>query len=206
MTLFSLFNETQVKLSSGKKIIPKEEFADLMKAREVIEAAQVEATKYREAVTAECELLKEAAEEKGFEEGLSTLFSTIEEVNQHLAEVRHEMQNQILPLALKAARKIVADQLTLKPDIIVDIVMNTIKPVIHSFTIRILVNKADKPFLDAKKDQIKLLLERVEHLSIEERHDITPGGCIIETESGIINATLENQWRALEAAFAKFLS
>lgn len=206
MTLFSLFNETQVKLASGKKIIAKEEFTHLMKASDVIEAAKVEATKYREGVTAECELLKEAAEEKGFEEGLSTLFSTIQEVNNHLAEMRHQMQNQILPLALTAARKIVGEQLTLKPDIIVDIVMNTLKPVIQSLTIRILVNKADKPFLDAKKEQIKLLLERVEHLSIEERHDITPGGCIIETESGIINATLENQWRALEAAFAKFLS
>ena len=31
------------------------------------------------------------------------------------------------------------------------------------------------------------------------------GVCIIETEAGIINASLENQWRALESAFEAFM-
>ena len=31
-----------------------------------------------------------------------------------------------------------------------------------------------------------------------------PGGCLIETEAGIINAQLENQWRSLEAAFKAY--
>lgn len=206
MTFFSLFYEGKIKKTSGKKIIPKEEFSELLKAIDIIQKAKEDAKHYRESVKKECELIKVKAEEQGFEKGLAQFMGTIESVNLHLAAMRHEMQNQILPLALKAAKKIVGDQLTLKPDIIVDIVMNTLKPVIQSLNIRILVNKADKPFLDAKKEQIKLLLERVEHLSIEERHDVTPGGCIIETESGIINATIENQWRAIEAAFAKFLS
>ena len=34
---------------------------------------------------------------------------------------------------------------------------------------------------------------------------IEPGGCIIETEAGIINAQLENQWRSLENAFESFM-
>ena len=206
MTLFSLFYEAKIKKTSGSKIIPKEEFSQLVEAIDLIKEAKEDAQKYKEEVKAECEIIKKEAHNEGFEQGLAQLMTTIETVNQSLAELRHEMQNQILPLALKAAKKIVGDQLTLKPDIIVDIVMNTIKPVVQAVNIRILVNKADKPFLDAKKEQIKILLERVEHLTIEERHDVTPGGCIIETESGIINATLENQWRALEAAFAKFLS
>jgi type III secretion protein L len=206
MTLFSLFYEGKIEAPSGKKIIPKEAFSQLMEAIEIIETAKIDGDKYREAVKEECVVFKEKAEEAGFEKGLSQLFENIENVNQHLATMRHEMQNQILPLALKAAKKIVGDQLTLKPDVIVDIVMNTIKPVIQALHIKVLVNKSDKPFLEEKKDKIKALLERVENFSIEERHDVTPGGCIIETESGIINATLENQWRALEAAFAKFLS
>ncbi|MBI3211529.1 MAG: HrpE/YscL family type III secretion apparatus protein, partial [Simkania negevensis] len=41
--------------------------------------------------------------------------------------------------------------------------------------------------------------------SLEDREDIAPGGCIIETEAGIINASLANQWQALEAAFAAFM-
>ncbi|MBP9841892.1 MAG: HrpE/YscL family type III secretion apparatus protein [Simkaniaceae bacterium] len=206
MTLFSLFNESKIQYAAGKKIIPKEEFAELMTASDLIKQAQESAIQYRQDVEDECTLIKKEAENAGFEKGLANLFENIEQVNQHLVQMRHEVQNQILPLVLKAAKKVVGEQLTLQPNVIVDIVMNTLKPVVQCFTVRILVNKADKPFLEERKDQIKLLLERVEHFSIEERHDITPGGCIIETESGIINATLENVWRALEGAFAKFLS
>ena len=53
--------------------------------------------------------------------------------------------------------------------------------------------------------KIKKIFERLENLSIQERDDIEPGGCIIETEAGIINAQLENQWRSLEIAFDEFM-
>jgi type III secretion protein L len=42
-------------------------------------------------------------------------------------------------------------------------------------------------------------------LSLRDRSDIQPGGCIIETEGGIINAQLENQWRVLENALGILL-
>ncbi|NGX36596.1 MAG: hypothetical protein K1000chlam1_01445, partial [Candidatus Anoxychlamydiales bacterium] len=50
----------------------------------------------------------------------------------------------------------------------------------------------------------KEILELTQIFSLEERNDIEPGGCIIETEKGIINAQLDNQFRAIEAAFKAF--
>lgn len=71
--------------------------------------------------------------------------------------------------------------------------------------VRIYVNKQDLDILETNKSKIKDVLEQVQSFSIEERPDIEPGGCIIETEAGIINAQLENQWRALESAFESFM-
>ena len=59
--------------------------------------------------------------------------------------------------------------------------------------------------LEAEKSKIREILDQIESLSIHDRADIATGGCIIETESGIINATVDNQWRALEAAFEKYV-
>jgi type III secretion protein L len=59
--------------------------------------------------------------------------------------------------------------------------------------------------IENSKSKIKKIFEHLESLSIQERSDIEPGGCMIETEAGIINAQLENQWRALEAAFESFM-
>lgn len=71
--------------------------------------------------------------------------------------------------------------------------------------ITIWVNKADKEALEKEKPALKEKLEQVDSLLIKDRDDVACGGCIIETESGIINASVDNQWRALEAAFERFL-
>ncbi|MCB1083368.1 MAG: HrpE/YscL family type III secretion apparatus protein, partial [Simkania sp.] len=81
----------------------------------------------------------------------------------------------------------------------------TLKPVTQNHHIKIYVNKKDREILEEKKQDLRKSLDQVQTFSIEEREDVSPGGCIIETEAGIINASLENQWRALEAAFEAFM-
>lgn len=115
------------------------------------------------------------------------------------------MNKLILPLALKAAKKIVAKELETQPETIVDIVLQALAPVLQNHRITIWVNKADKEILEKEKTRIREKLEQVESLSIKERDDVAQGGCVIETESGIINASIENQWRAIESAFDKYL-
>jgi type III secretion protein L len=83
--------------------------------------------------------------------------------------------------------------------------MTALKPVTQHRKVIIYVNKVDLEELEASKPKIKNLFEHLENLSIQERSDIEPGGCIIETEAGIINAQLENQWRSLEIAFESFM-
>ena len=125
--------------------------------------------------------------------------------DKQLRQIRADLQKQILPLALKAAKKIVGEQLSVSPETIVDIVIQTLAPVTQNHRFNIYVNKVDKEILEAQKPKIKSYLEQVQVLTIQERSDIAPGGCIIETESGIINASIENQWRALESAFEKYM-
>jgi type III secretion protein L len=77
-------------------------------------------------------------------------------------------------------------------------------PLKQSHRIAIFVNKVDKEILEENKGDLKEIFEQLQFLKIQERDDIQPGGCVIETESGIINASVENQWKALEAAFKKY--
>jgi len=115
------------------------------------------------------------------------------------------MNPLILPLALKAAKKIVAGELQTQPETIVNIVLQALAPVMQNHKITIYVNKADKEILETEKPRLKEKLEQVQSLIIKDRDDISPGGCMIETESGIINSTIENQWRSIEAAFDRYL-
>ena len=104
--------------------------------------------------------------------------------------------------AIQAAKKIVGREIELDRNTIVDIISNKLKSVAQHKCVTIYVNQSDLTLLDKNRPRLKEVLENVEALSVQAREDVETGGCIIETEGGIINnASLEAQWRALETAF-----
>lgn len=205
MKFFSLIYQGEIHPERQEKIIPAEDFSTLMQASEILERAKEDVKHYKKKIEEECEELKEKAKEEGFDEGLQQFNEHLIHFDKQLRVLRMDLQKQILPLALKAAKKIVGEQLDLNPETIVEIVIQTLAPVTQNHRFTIYVNKVDKEILEAHKPKIKSSLEQVQVLTIQERSDIAPGGCIIETESGIINASIENQWRALEHAFEKYM-
>ncbi|NNM43039.1 MAG: HrpE/YscL family type III secretion apparatus protein [Chlamydiae bacterium] len=205
MKFFSLIYQGDIHPSDNKKVIPANTYSTLVDAHQVLERAKEDASNYKKSVEEECEVLRENAKKEGFQEGLEKFHEHVIAFDGYLKEIRHEMHKQILTLALQTAKKIVAKELEQSPETIVDIVLQALQPVTQSHRIVIYVNKADRDILEKNKPKIKDIFEKVETLSIQERPDIQVGGCIIETESGIINAEIENQWRALEAAFDRYM-
>lgn len=202
--LFSFIQEGEIH-TTGEKIVRAEDYSTLLEASAILERAKEEIENYKKAVEKECEQLKEQAKKEGFDTGLGQFNDKVLELDKEIKRLRHEMNKLILPLALKAAKKIVARELETHPEAIVDIVLQAITPAMQNHKVTIYVNKAEKDVLEAQKPKIKQILDQVESLTIRERDDISPGGCVIETETGIINAQIENQWRALEAAFERYL-
>jgi len=205
MKFFSLISGKEVRAAPGKKVIPAKEFSTLEEANDILKIVKQEAAAFTQETAIEAEKTKEQAFQEGFHEGLIALNKHLFALDKELKTLREDIQKKILPLSLKAARKIIGEELRLHPDRIVDIVLTSLKPVTQHRKITIYVNKADLQMLEENKSRIKKIFEHLENLSIQERGDIEPGGCMIETEAGIINAQLENQWRALESAFESFM-
>jgi type III secretion protein L len=205
MTLFSLIYKGDIKKTSKKKVLRAEEFSQLLEIQELLKEAKEDVVRLQEETDVECARLKKEAEEEGLQQGLVKFNTQLIYLDQKVKEMQHEMQKLILPLALKAAKKIVGEQLSLNPETIVEIVLQALKPVRQNHEIKIFVSKEDKEALESSKEKLKALFDHLRILTIDEREDLAKGSCIIETESGIINASLDNQWRALEAAFENFL-
>lgn len=201
---FSLFSGKSVHPAPGVKVIEASEFSTLEEAASIVQLTKEEAENYKKEIFEEAEKIKENAFKEGFQEGLTSLNQHLFALDKELTHLRVDIQKKILPLALMAAKKIMGEELRLHPDRIVDIVLTSLKPVTQHKKIHIFVNKVDLQNLEENKTKLKQIFEHLESLTIQERGDIEPGGCMIETEAGIINAQLENQWRALEAAFESF--
>jgi type III secretion protein L len=205
MKFFSLLSKKEVHAAPNLKIIPASEFSELQSANDILKQAEQEAKESQKAAEKEAENIKKQGYETGLQEGLKSLNAHILTLDKELKKIREEVHSKILPLALKAARKIIGEELKLHPDRIVDIVLTVLKPVTQHRRITIYVNRADLESLEKEKSKIRDIFESLDSFSLRERSDIEPGGCIIETEAGIINAQLENQWRALESAFESFM-
>lgn len=198
---FTLISGDRIHTAPKAKIIPAEDFSTLQDASEVLQYIKEDAEKYRHQVAKECEEIKENAYKDGYEEGYSQWAELLANFEKQLEAIHKEMQQAIIPVALKAAKKIVGKEIELSEDTIVDIVASNLKAVTQHKKITIYVNKKDLEALEKNKQKLRDLFEHLESLSIRPREDIVPGGCIIETEVGIINAQMEHRWRVLEKAF-----
>lgn len=200
--LFSLiYGDKEIHIAPSTRVIAAEEFSALMNAEEVLKAVKADADKYREQVIAESEQIKEQAAREGYEAGFAFWAEHVALLEKHIQEVEETYEKVLVPVATKAAKKIVGHELETREDAIVDIVSNTLKAVAQHKRIAIYVNRKHIQALEESRPRLKELFEELQSLSIREREDIGEGGCIIETEGGIINAQLENQWQILEQAF-----
>lgn len=206
MKLFSLIYQGDIHPATDQKIIPAESYSKLLEAEEIISAAREDAARLAEETREKCEAIKEEAYKKGFEEGLQKLNETIIELDREQKKMRHDLHRLVLPVALTAAKKLVGKQLELFPDTIVDIVLQAIAPATQCQSIVIYVSKEDQEALEAARPKIAEILPQVKTIAIQAKPDLQAGSCIIQTEKGMINATIENQWNALERAFMKFSS
>lgn len=202
---FSLIYGEKNKIVPNKKIIPAEAIGVMLEAVEVLQHVKDDAEKYKLEIAHECERLKEHAQQEGFAEGYQKWAEHIAKVEEEIIKVRQDLEKMLIPVALKAAKKIVGREIELSEDTIVDIVSNSLKAVSQHKKITIYVNKKDLDPLEHGRPRLKEIFESLEVLSLRERADIVRGGCVIETEGGIINAQLENQWSALERAFTALI-
>jgi type III secretion protein L len=202
---FSLLHGQEITTAPDAKVIPESDYSSLLDAKKLIEEAKKDAEKYREEVEQECIQLKEQAKKEGFEKGFSDWTAAIATLEAEVVNVKKEMEKTVVPIALKAARKILGRELETSESAVVDIVATSLKGVAQHKKVTIWVNPKELDTIQGQKKKLQGIFENLEVLSVRPRNDVKEGGCVIETEAGIINAQLENQWMILENAFQKLM-
>lgn len=203
--LFTFIYGDKIRAAPKTKVIPANELTVLMEAAEVLNHAKSDAEKYHIEIAKECEQIKENAYNQGYEEGFKRWAEHLAKLEEEIGAAHKNLEQMVIPVALKAAKKIVGREIELSADAVVDIVIANIKGVAQHKKIVIFVNKNDWETIERNKKRIKDLFEDLQSLSIRPRDDIEPGGCIIETEVGIINAQMTHRWQILEKAFEKLI-
>jgi len=175
--------------------------------------AKTEAQKIIEAAISEAQSIQTDAKEAGRREGREEAAARLEEALVTLNEavkqrklIIKDAENEILRLSLKIAEQIIRSEVSLHRDVCLNIVSEAIGRVSDREQIIIRVNREDAEYLKRYKDRLAGMLDGVKSFSIIEDANIEPGGCVIETNLGFIDARINTKLKSIEESLLKVSS
>lgn len=163
------------------------------KAREILQKAQQEAEEIIRKACEEREKERKGGYQQGYEEGLAQVTEMLAKARVEYDQILKSSQHDVLNLAFKIAEKIIGKQLQMDQNLIMDIVAQALQAVRQSRQITIRVNPEDAKILKANREGFVQALGTGRVVDFVEDKKIERGGCIIESEIGIVEAQLQTQ-------------
>jgi flagellar assembly protein FliH len=168
----------------------------------ILSDAQTQAEQKRQEIQ---DASEKAGHEAGFAEGKAEVDRLIERTQVILEraqtkrqEIMDEAEQQIVDLVLLIARKVVKNISETQSGVVTANIVQALRKVRARGTVIIRVNTADlKLTTEHVKDFLKSF-ENVESIQVHEDSTVDPGGCIIETDFGEVDARISSQLSELE--------
>jgi len=190
-------------LVPSPKVLKREVYEASRDARDVVALAQDKAKQILEEAEQGRNAIREQARQEGIAQGLAEWNRIVARASQKADELSKSWEETMLRLSIRVAEKIVGEQLRLHPESIVEIVREVLKSIRPGKHLTIQVNPADAQYARARIDRLKEALGTSSEIEIVAAANVAPGGCVIESELGIIDARLETQLKCLEDALVK---
>jgi flagellar biosynthesis/type III secretory pathway protein FliH len=131
-------------------------------------------------------------------EGLQQLLAELESLQSRAC---HDLENELVHLALGVARRIVGREVQVDPQVVAGIIRDALSRVEHAEQITIRMNPADMDCLAELKPGILDSLADAGRARFEADASVSSGGCRIESDSGDIDARIEQRFQIVEDAF-----
>ncbi len=117
---------------------------------------------------------------------------TLEKLNSLREKVYEEAQSEMILIVKEALKKIVSAEIKSSEEFILNVIKETTKNIIDSKKIVIKVSSEDYKFLTSNREKLDSLLSGKE-IEIVEDPGITRGGCLIQTDMGEVDSTVETK-------------
>ena len=200
-----LINKPDFTLVSDRRLVKAADVATVRTAEEVIAAAEADAARIREEAKAAFEEEKKRGYEKGLKDGkLEISMQKLEQLDQSVAfmeSVEVKMADVVMK-ALKSCVMEIGDK-----EMVVNIVRKTMNAVIR--TQRHVTLKVAPEMMATVKERVSALrldYPTVETFDVVEDPRLKGPACIIETEAGVADASVDTQLAAIERSLARHLS
>ena len=199
-----LVNKKNFALASDRRLVKATDVATARSAAEILASAEAEAARIREEAKAAFEAEKQRGYEKGLADAnLEMAMKKLELVDSSVAfmeSVERKMADVVLK-ALKTFTVEVGDEA-----MVLQIVRKTMNAVIRTQrTVTLKVAPEMKPAVAARVAELKNAYPTVETLDVVEDPRLHGTACVLETEAGVADASVETQLAAIEQSIKRHL-
>lgn len=186
------------------------EFSSAIASKEEINKAKNEAQKIIDSARRQADQITHTAHDEGLEIGKAEAAEKIDQaldtLNQAVIErkkILKDAEAELLRLSIKIAEQIIKSEVSLHRDVCLNIVAEAIARVSDREQIIVKVNREDAEYLKRYKDRLASMLDGVKSFSIIEDSSIEPGGCVIETNLGFVDARISTKIKSIEESLQK---
>ena len=197
-----LVNKPGFSLATDRRLVKATDVATVRTAEEIIAAAEADAARIREEAKAAFAAEKQRGYEKGLADGkMEIAMLKLEQVDSSVAFMEG-VERKMADIVMKALKSFVVE--VGDKELVVQIVRKTMNAVIR--TQRQVVLKVAPEMVEsvrARIAELRLAYPTVESFDVVEDARLKGAACILETEAGVADASVETQLAAIEKSLKK---
>lgn len=138
-----------------------------------------------------------ASERAALRAAVDSLVNRVEEERQRAWD---SLEPQVLELVLEVAKTVLKQEVEASRTAAISQIRSAVRRAAHASSLRVRVNAADLEAAQAVKEELLELVDGLRGIEIAADRRVPAGGCVVETESGDIDARLSTQIEEVEAA------
>ena len=200
-----LIEKQNFTLASDRRLVKAADVATAKSAAGIVADAEAEARRIRDKAKAAFEEERKRGYEKGLQDGkLEIAMQKLEQVDQSVAFME-SVEGKMADIVMKALRSFVVE--CGDKEMVVNIVRKTMNAVIR--TQRHVTLKVAPEMAQVVKDRVAALRKdypTVESFDVVEDERLKGPACILETEAGVADASVESQFAAIERSLKRHLA
>jgi type III secretion protein L len=191
-------------LHGAGRVLPAAQAAALLDIVALRAAAEREAAAMLASAKAEVDRVREAARQEGLAQAEAEIQDRLFEIAEASVNVIARTEERIIGLGLQVARKILGE--FEEAELVARIAAKGLRLAAHSSVVRL---RVAPHLVDATNARLAAMIGAtmpVSAVQVVADARMRDGGCVLETDAGLIDATLESQLAAIERGLKRSLA
>ena len=146
-----------------------------------------------------------AEKSEEFDQNLGHFANLLASIENLKSDLISSNETQIMRLVSYLARRLAMTEIQEKPELVLEVIRQAIASAQSDESITVRVSPSDFAFIEATKAKLGKSFEALQTAKFESSEEIHDGGCIVETNYGDVDATMEQRFEKLWAAISEKL-